>query len=431
MKRSFGWSHLVAKEMWLRKSRLISGLLAITLGIGVVVAIQSWMVVSKKAVAEKLDLLGANILVLPQGASATDYYSADVDAPTFPENYVERIATSTLPGVDNMSPKLSRKIKIGDVPVILTGILPKQELASKPIWQSSALMGAELQTACGTGAGAPAEAPRNGVAGLLAACWNGLSGTATKGDPPKATRKGVEEMAPAEVWVGSLAAQRLSLKQGASLSIEGQPFTVTHVLPETGTADDDRVFAHLHTVQKLLGVGSQVNVIEIMGCCSAISDGLLGKLRNILPDTRINTIGNIVNTQIETNRLMAKIAVVMLVIIVLVGAISIGNYMWANVEERRHEIGTLFTLGFRKGHIYRLFFSKALALALVGGLAGYALGSLAAMVLGPQLAGIRVPPVPIFLFWSLLIASGICILGAWVPIYRATRIDPALIMQEL
>ena len=405
----FGWSRLVAKEMLLRKSRLISGLLAITLGIGVVVAIQSWMVVSKRAVAEKLDLLGANILVLPQGASATDYYSADVDAPTFPEEYVERVATSTLPGVDNMSPKLSRRIKIGAVPVILTGILPKQELASKPIWQSSALMGAELQTACAT---APA-------------------GATQKSGAAKAARKGVDEMTPTEVWVGSLAAQRLSVKPGASLTMEGQAFTVTHVLPETGTADDDRVFAHLHTVQKLLGTGAQISVIEIMGCCSAISDGLLGKLRNILPDTRISTIGNIVNTQIETNKLMAKIAAVMLVIIVLVGAISIGNYMWANVEERRHEIGTLFTLGFRKAHIYKLFFAKALVLALAGGLAGYVIGSAAAMILGPQLAGIRVPPVPIFLLWSLLIASGICILGAWFPIHRATRIDPALIMQEL
>jgi putative ABC transport system permease protein len=410
MNGRFGWSDLVAKELWLRKSRLISGLLAITLGIGVVVAIQSWMVVSKKAVAEKLDLLGANILVLPQGASATDYYSADVDAPTFPEEYVERVATSTLPGVDNMSPKLSRRIKIGAVPVILTGILPKQELASKPIWQLSALMGAELQTACGPGA---------------------TGATAQEAGGKKALRAQVEEMAPTEVWVGSLAAQRLSLKQGGSLTVEGQTFTVTHVLPETGTVDDDRLFAHLHTVQKLLGTGRQISVIEIMGCCSAISDGLLGKLRNILPDTRISTIGNIVNTQIETNKLVSKIAVVMLVILVLVGAISIGNYMWANVEERRREIGTLFALGFRKAHIYRIFFAKALVLALAGGLAGYILGSAAAMLLGPPLAGIRVPPVPIFLPWSLLIASGICLLGAWFPIYSAARIDPALILQEI
>jgi len=409
--KKFGWFDLILKELWLRKSRLISGLLAITLGIGVIVGIQSWVTVSKQAVGKKLDELGANILVLPLGASVNDYYAADVDAPTFPEEYVERVATSTLAGVDNMSPKLSRRIKIGETPVILTGILPKQELASKPIWQSSELMGAELQTACG-----PTKASAGG---------DGDSGK------PKVERPIVEEMAPEEVWVGSSAAQRLKLKAGDTVNIEKKNFSVTHLLPETGSADDDRIFAHLHTVQALLGTGPQISVIEIMGCCSAISDGLLGKLRNILPDTRIITIGNIVNTQIETNRLMAKIVVVMLVLIIFVGAVSIANYMWANVEERRREIGTLFTLGFRKKHIYFIFFSKALILAVAGGLSGYILGTLAAMVLSPQLAGIKVPPVPILLVWSLVISVGISVLGAWFPVHRAAKIEPALIMQEL
>jgi putative ABC transport system permease protein len=410
MAKHFGWTNVVAKEAWLRKTRLFSSLLAITLGIGAVVAIQSWTVVSKKAVSEKLDQLGANILVLPQGSSATDYYSADVDAPTFPEDYVERVATSMLPGVDNMSPKLSRKIRIGTVPVILTGILPKQELASKPIWQTSALMGAELQTACGTtGAGV------------------GTGGTGHT----KATRKAIDEMTLTEIWAGSLAARQLGLKQGSVLTVEGRPFTVTHILPETGTPDDDRVFAHLHAVQAILGTGSQVSAIEIMGCCSAISDGLLGKLRNILPDTRIVTIGNIVNTQIQTNDLMTKIAGVLLVVIVLVGSVSIGNYTWANVEERRREIGTLLTLGFRQAHIYYLFLSKAVLLALAGGTLGYAVGTVAAMVLGRELAGIWVPAVPILFLWSLVVATGISILGSWYPVHRAARIDPAVIMQEL
>ena len=144
------------------------------------------------------------------------------------------------------------------------------------------------------------------------------------------------------------------------MTLEGKEFKVAHVLPETGTVDDNRIFAHLHSVQQLLGTGAQTSAIEIMGCCSAISDGLLGKLRNILPDTRITTINSIVNTQIETNKLMSKVSLVLLVIIVVVGAIAIGNYMWANVEERRKEIGTLITIGFTRGRIYRLFLTKSL-----------------------------------------------------------------------
>ena len=215
------------------------------------------------------------------------------------------------------------------------------------------------------------------------------------------------------------------------MTIEGRIFTIARILPETGTIDDNRVYAHLHVVQKLLGIPSQVSAIEVMGCCSAISDGLLSKMRNILPDTRITTINQIVNTQIETNNLMAKISMIFLVIIVLVGAITIGNYMWANVEERRREIGVLITIGAKKSSIYRLFLIKAVILGFMGGITGYILGTLSALVLGPQLAGLNVSPVPIYLVMSILVAIVIALLGSILPVYRAARLDPAMIMQEI
>ncbi len=396
------------KELWLRKSRMISGLLAITLGIAVIVAIQSISAVSERAVKVKLDNLGANILVLPQAASVDDYYTADIDAPTFPESYVERVVTSMLPGVDNLSPKLTRRLAVNGVPIVLTGVLPAKELASKPIWQSAGIAGAELALACGTSPQKP---------GAYA--------------DPRLQRKAIESLGPREVLVGSVAAERLRLGNGAVVAIAGERFTAARILPETGTIDDIRIYAHLHEVQRLLGTGQQVSAIEIMGCCSAISDGLLGKLRNILPDTRVTTIGQIVNTQIETNRLMAKISLILLAIIVLVGALSIANYMWANVEARRREIGTLLALGASRAVVYRVFFAKSIVLGVAGGIAGYLLGTVAAMILGPQLAGLLIQPVPIYLLWSILIALAISVLGSWYPVFRATRLDPALILQEI
>src|ERR1035437_7575184 len=140
--------NLVWIELWHRKARLVSGLMAIILGIAVIVGIRSVTTFSEKAVAVKLDNLGANIMVLPQGASADDYYTADIDAPTFPENYVERIVSSNLAGVDNLSPKLSRRVTIGKEKYVLTGILPANEVASKPLWQTAGIKGAELKASC-------------------------------------------------------------------------------------------------------------------------------------------------------------------------------------------------------------------------------------------------------------------------------------------
>ena len=401
---------LVWQELWHRKSQMISGLLAITLGIGVIVGIRSVAVVSEKAVAVNLDNLGANILVLPQGASVDDYYTADIDAPTFPEDYVERIVTSTLPGLDNLSPKMTRRVKIGEYSIVLTGILPASEIASKPIWQTAGLIGNDLQTTCAL------TNPLNQSQGF---------------EDERLQRKSIDSLGLHDFLVGSATAMRLGLSEGSKIKIKNSEFLVAKVLPETGIVDDDRIFAHLHTVQDLLGTGHQISAIEIMGCCNAISDGLLGKLRNILPDTRITTIGQIVSTQIETNRMMNKVSLIFLIIILFVGGVSIGNFMWANVNERKKEIGILLMIGISKSSIYIMLLLKATVLGLIGGILGYTIGTISGVVLGPQLAGIMVRPVPVLLLWSIVLSIVISILGSLLPAYLAAKIETFTIMQEV
>ena len=402
-------SKLVFIELWKRKSQLVTGLLAITLGIAVIVAIQSISVVSEQNVARNLDNLGANILVLPQTASIDDYYSADIDAPTLPMDYVERILTSTIAGVDNMSPKLTRRVKIGDQSVVLTGILPKSEIASKPLWQSSGLLGASLKIAC-----APNKSANQS---------HGL-------EDEKLKRKAIDTLNSEDCIAGSQVAKRLKLAANCRINIIGKEFKVIKVLPETGTVDDDRIFANLRDVQHLLGIENQVSAIEIMGCCNAISEGLLGQLRNILPDTRVTTIGQIVSTQIETNQLMKKVTLVMLIIIFFVGGISIGNYIWANVNERKREIGILRMMGAERATIYRMFLLKALILGIAGGILGFLSGTLAGVVLGPYLAGIVVKPVYIYLLWSILLSVTISLAGSLFPTYLAAKFDPHTNLQE-
>jgi putative ABC transport system permease protein len=412
---------LVWLELLHRKSQLLSGLLAITLGIGVVVGIQSVTRVSEIAVALRLDNLGANILVLPQAASVDDYYAADIDAPTMPQDYVERILSSTLAGVDNLSPKLTRRTEIGGKTVVLTGITPANEIAAKPAWQSVGLVGADLALTCD-----PNSAANQG------------SGYQDE----RLQRKAVDSLPEGSALIGSAAAVRLSLAEGATFAVperatepgaapRERAFTVAKLLPETGTVDDDRVFVNLRDAQAVFGIEEQVSAIEIMGCCNAISGGLLSQLRNILPDTRITTVRQLVSTQLDTNRLMRKVSVAFLVIVLIVGAISIGNYIWANVNERRKEIGILRMIGAPRSHIYGLLLSKAVILGVVGGVIGYLLGTAAGVILGPQLAGLDVPPVPIYLLWAVLLSLLAAVLGSLLPAWRASRIEPFANMQEV
>lgn len=403
------WNTLVLRELLQRKNKLITSGLSIVLGIAVIVTINTITTYSEKAVAKELDALGANILILPPRSTLGDYYSADLQSEELPEEYVDLLATSQLEGLDNLSPKLSVSVNLQDHQVMLTGILPKNEFQSKAAWQGAGIF--SRPKSCGE------------VVDLF-----GLTDKSPKGALGR--KRVIETLEENEILVGSEVAQKLKLVEGNEIALLNKPFIVSALLPETGTIDDSRIFAHLHTVQDLTGKEGLINAIEVVGCCEHISKGLVGKIHRILPGAKVVTISQVVDTQIRTNKLMRSLSTLFLVIIVVIGAAGVANDMYNNVYERRKEIGTLVALGATRGVVLRVFLRKALLLGLLGGVVGYFVGTLLAMVLGPWVAGVPVLPIPEALAFSVALAIGITMLASYFPARYAATLDPSLILQE-
>src|SRR5512137_2580961 len=103
---------LVLREIFERKSQLLTSFLAILLGITVIVSIKNITHYSELAVAREMDTLGANVLILPKSATLQDYYASDLQSETIPEEYVTQLAMSDLAGLDNISPKLSVPVEL-------------------------------------------------------------------------------------------------------------------------------------------------------------------------------------------------------------------------------------------------------------------------------------------------------------------------------
>jgi putative ABC transport system permease protein len=240
----------------------------------------------------------------------------------------------------------------------------------------------------------------------------------------------IEDLAPDAMLVGADIASSLTIKEGDSLTVLGKRFIAEAILPITGTVDDGRLFAHLHTVQKLAGKDSVLHSIEIVGCCSEINTGLIKKINKLLPDAKVVTITQIVQTQIRANTVMQRISLIMLVVILVVGGASIANYMFANVYERRREIGIYMAMGANSSWILKLFLLKALIIGLAGGVFGYVLGSALAMTLGPRIAGVPVFPLPMYALYSVIISTVIAFAASAIPAMNATKVDPSLIMKE-
>lgn len=404
---------IMLKELSERKSQLVTSFIAITLGITVIVGIKNVTFYSEKAVPRELDNLGANVLILPKSATIADYYSADLGEASLPESYIDTIGASGLQGVDNFSPKLALPITIAEHKFILTGILPKSEFKSKPAWQITDDIFSK-----------PAGCGAIQVKGLKTANDASLDKAAVR-------KEVITDLGAQEVLVGPDVAALLALKQGGTLDILGRKFAVRKVLPLTGTVDDSRIFAHLHTVQTMFNKRGSLSAIEIIGCCKEISKDLITGLNKALPDARVVTISQIASTQLKTNNMMAQFSLVFLVIIVLVGGVSIANYMFANVQERRREIGTLIAIGMSPQQVLGIFYGKALILGAAGGLVGYLLGTALAIWLGPRIAHMPVLPMPILLAWALGISVVLSLLATAIPARIAANLDPATTLMEM
>ena len=318
---------------------------------------------SEKAVARELDALGANILILPKSASLQDYYSSDMQEDVFPEEYVTRLANSDLQGLDNLSPKLSVPVELQGQAVHADGDTPQErvpgqgQLAGSRHLLSPAGLRRPLMF--------PAQ-PRR----LPRKRWC-ASGSST-------------HWASNEALVGADVAASLGVKAGRHDPAPGQVLLRDRGPSRRRAPWTIRASSPICTRSRSWPArDSVVNAIEIVGCCNQISKGLVQKINQLLPEAKVVTITQIVDTQIKTNRMMSRLSVLFLGIIVLVGGASIANYMYANVFERRREIGTLMALGAGSSVVLRMFLLKALLLGLGGGIMGYVLGTVMAVVLGP------------------------------------------------
>jgi len=398
---------LVLREIFERKSQLLTSFLAILLGITVIVSIKNITYYSEKAVALEMDTLGANVLILPKSATLQDYYAADLQSETIPEEYVTQLAMSDLAGLDNISPKLSMPVELQGETFTLTGILPKNEFQAKAAWGGAGVFSRPI--GCGASVG--------------------MMGSDDK--KTLARKRVIETLEDNEVLVGADVGAKLGLKDADKVDVLGRSFNVTAVLPQTGTVDDSRIFAHLHVVQDLSKKGPVINAIEVIGCCQEISKGLVAKINSLLPDAKVVTVTQIADAQIKINRMMSNLSLMFLVIIIFVGGASIANYMYANVFERRREIGTLMALGANSGLVLRIFLLKALILGVAGGIGGYLIGTILAVVLGPKLAGVIVLPMPMLALLAVGVSVALALVASYFPARRAARLDPCATFQEV
>ena len=449
-------TRLVLNEIRHRKLNFILALLSVTIAVGCLTGAQTLLrsdevqtddllsakkVEVEKAVAARVETvekagkehedfvrkqmlkLGFNILILPEKQDLSELQLNRQLTETMPEEYVDRLAKSTVMTVNHLLPSVVKRVDIEH---------GKQKL----------------------------DVVLQGTRGEVPILNRGLK------------KMLLEAVPPGKAVIGSQVQKKLELEKGDTLTILGENFEVTTINKQVGSIDDVTVWIDLKQAQRLLGMENLINTILALecGCAGDRLAQIRAEVGELLPGTKIieeeakaltraesrlkakvvaekaladeKTAGAAAlkraeKTRVDIENRHAGLAGVLVPLVMLGCAVWIGFLAFGNVRQRQSEIGILRAIGLSSKQILALFLSRSLLTGIVGGLIGCGLG----LLIGLQFGAGDAAPISVsrlmesaelktLIILAPILAPVFSAIACWLPAVMAAKQDPATVLQE-
>lgn len=373
-----------------RKGKVFFLTLGLTIGITTVVTLLTITRIMNEDISNKLDALGANIIILPQSDDLSLSYGGmslggvAFDTQTLKDADVPKIRQIEVrENISTISPKIIGVMEIEGKKVPLMGVLFQEETRLKKWWK-------------------------------------------VRGTVPKSQE---------EVLLGNEVAVKLFKSTGDPLTINGKRVRISGILDETGSQDDFLILGELAFVQGVLKKPGALSLIEVSAfCITCPIEEIVRQISKELPHAKVTAIKQTLETKMEALGHFKKFSVGISVIVLLIGGLIVFTNMMASVNERKREIGIFRAIGFRKSHVVRIIFLEAFIIGLIAGITGYVLGIGVSQVIGPMITGtkgVRIFIDPLLAVGAVFLSAFIGILSSAYPALHASKMDPTEALRAL
>ncbi len=232
-----------------------------------------------------------------------------------------------------------------------------------------------------------------------------------------------------DALLGQRAAQFVADEHNVQLTFSGHPITLHGVgRLHTGGDEDSRIYLPLAALTAWTGAAPSVIEVQVPGDARKI-EATIARLQQVMPSTKVEPVRQLVEGE---SRIVDKTHALMygaVLLIALTVAVSVLATLSASVLERRRDFALMKALGGSQTTLMLLFLLEALTLALGGVVAGYVLGSAAALAISQlnfHTATLpRLGVLPLVLLLNLVIAT----LASFFPVRVLRGLEPAALLK--
>ena len=257
--------------------------------------------------------------------------------------------------------------------------------------------------------------------------------------------------------LGEEVAVLLNLRPGDIITLKGEKFEVNRVYARRGTRDDLSVWVPLDKAQSILGRPGLINGILALECVCATE--MLGQVKEdvaaILPHTQVFEFSSLIAAradvrqrasklheeiifaerlhQIELRGEKERLASLLVLVLVFGASVWIFVLILNNIRERKHEIGILRAIGFRRHQVLQIFLGKSALMGIVAGIIGSVSGAWLGILwsgIDPAYTGFENLISLQVIFLGLLLAPVLALTAGFLPSVMAANQDPANILSE-
>ena len=221
---------------------------------------------------------------------------------------------------------------------------------------------------------------------------------------------------------------------GSPFSDGGTPYTVVAVARDTkyrSLREKPRMVLYLPISQFYTSAANLVVRTSLPP--SQMVESLRAAVRGIdpaMPLYNVRTLAEHVNRSLYVDRLRANLIGVLALLALALAAIGIYAVLSYTIAERTREVGVRLALGAQPRALLRLLIGSGARVAAIGIVAGLAIAAILTRYVETQLYGLS-PLDPLTLAAASALLFGVALAAAFVPAWRATRIDPVVALRQM